>query len=431
MRRHAIAGDHRNDFHQTCLAPSQYAKNRPSPFFAANFTLGRMTAAYSMKLDKSSTILISGAGVAGLTVAMWLAKAGFRPTIVEKAPNIRADGFIVTLSHHSYLLAEEAGILDKLKAVDNSIQRSTYHDRSGRVILKLNRERMFEKVNAVQVMRDDLQNILHDEIRDKAEFIFSNGVAKIDQDGSKVDVTFDDATERSFDLVIGADGLHSAVRRHAFPQSQITIHQLPLIAAAFRSPNLLDLKHEYRAYLEPKRHSIIYSTRTDEIACIFIWKADDQPIPDPGQSRLDKLIQAYDGTRAETMELITRNDASSRIYMDRLMQIEMKHWSIGRVVLLGDATHSLTLLSGQGATSAFTGASIFGRALTRQPLGEAVDTYEAALTKVTRDLQISTRRNAKWYVPNSLAFHIFRDLSMRLLPNEVWLRYFMSKYSKA
>lgn len=117
--------------------------------------------------------------------------------------------------------------------------------------------------------------------------------------------------------------------------------------------------------------------------------------------------------------------------MDALIQIEMKKWSKGRVVVVGDAAHSLTLLSGQGASIAFAGASTLAKAIADMPADEALKHYDDTIRPIVSELQPSVRKNAKWYVPGGLGFHLFRDCTMRLLPNELWVRYFKSKYSKA
>lgn len=382
-------------------------------------------------MDKNARILISGAGVAGLTAAIWLGKAGFRPLFVEKSPRIRADGFILSLSHHSYHLLQEIGILDDLLAINNQVKNSSYHDRSGKAILTLDYERLFEAGNITQVMRDDLERVLYDHAKDKADYLFSRSIAKIDQNGGEVDVTFDDGSEKTFDLVIGADGLHSAVRKHGFEASEVNQHFMGLKAAAFRCENMLGLTHKYEAYMDPHRHTIAYTTRTNELACIFIWASDTLDIPKPGATRLAALDKTYSGATRQVRELISSRSADSHIYMDTMIQIEMPCWHKGRVCVVGDAAHSLTLLSGQGASIAIAGASTLARALCTMETDAALAHYDAAIRPEITRLQPQVRKNARWYVPGGLGFHLFRDASMRFVPNELWVRYFKSKYSKA
>jgi len=382
-------------------------------------------------LNPETRILISGAGVAGLTAAIWLAKAGYRPLLVEKAPTIRADGFIISLSHHCYKLLGEMGVLDNLQILNNQVLASSYHDRSGRAILKLDYERLFEAGNIVQIMRDDLEMVLFEHAKDHADFLYSNSVSKIVQNPQDVSVSFEDGQQMEFDLVIGADGLHSRVRECAFPDAQITKHYLNLHAAAFRSPNLLGLSHKYEAYLEPRRHSIVYTTRSNELACIFIWSNAAPSVPDSTQQRIDYLNETYRGADSRARRLIESRTPHDDLYMDVLFQIEMPRWHTGRVVLLGDAAHALTQLSGQGASMSIAGASTLSRALGKMPYPEAFQHYEDAIRPAITTLQPATRKRARWYVPGGLASHYFRDWAMRFIPNEVWVRYFKSKYSNA
>ncbi len=382
-------------------------------------------------MDRNSRILISGAGIAGLTAALWLHRAGFRPTIVEKAPDIRVHGFIISLSHHSYHLAEEMGILDDLIELNNRVRNSSYHDRTGRPILKLDYDRLFDGVSIVQIMRDDLQNVLYDHARHCADYMFSNSIAKIEPAGEEVFVTFEDGQEGVYDLVIGADGLHSVVRELAFSKDEITEHFMGLHAAAFRCENLLDLTHKYEAYLEPQRHTAVYTTRTNELSAIFIWADKNPAVPPPGEARLSHLSDVYRGAIPQVRKLIDTRHPDHGIFMDALIQIEMKKWSKGRVVLVGDAAHSLTLLSGQGASIAFAGASALAKAIADMPADEALAHYENTIRPIISEVQPTVRKNARWYVPGGLGFHLLRDCTMRFLPNEIWIRYFKSKYSKA
>ena len=382
-------------------------------------------------MDRNARILISGAGIAGLTASIWLSRAGFRPLIVEKAPKIRADGFIITLSAHCYHLAREMGILDDLIALNNRIRGSSYHDRSGRAVLELDYDRLFEEGSAVQIMRDDLETVLFDHAKSGADFLFANAVAKIEQNGEAAHVEFEDGSAQSFEAVIGADGLHSRVRRLTFDDGEVTKHRLGLQAAAFRCPNVLGLSHKYEAYMEPNRHTIVYTTRTNELACIFIWKDDGLDIPPEGQGRLDHLGEAYQGADPRARALIECRGREDRVYMEALTQIEMPSWHKGRVCIIGDGAHCLTQLSGQGASMAIAGASALGQSMIELPVQDAFASYENAIRPVVSQLQPATRENAKWYVPGGTPFHLMRVMAMRFLPNEFWVRYFKSKYSKA
>jgi len=381
-------------------------------------------------MDQKARILISGAGVAGLTAAIWLGKGGLRPLIVEKAPNIRADGFILSLSHHSYHLLQEMGILDDLRAVNNRVRSSSYYDRAGRAILTLDYERLFEAGNIIQVMRDDLERVLYSHVKDKADYLFANSVTGIAQAGNEVEVTFEGGPKRKFDVVIGADGLHSAVRNCTFGPGEVTRHYLGLHAAAFRCENVLGIKHKYEAYLEPCRHTIVYTTRQNDLGCIFIWKNSDVTVPATEEARIAYLRETYRGADPRAVRLIETVKPGQRMYMEALTQIEMPAWRKGRVVVVGDAAHSVTQLSGQGASMAIKGASTLARALIDHSVEEAFAHYEATIRPIIAEIQPAVRKNKRWYVPGGLAFHLFRDATMRFLPNEIWVRYFQSKYSK-
>lgn len=380
-------------------------------------------------MDDDAKILISGAGIAGLTSAIWLGRAGYRPLIVEKAPRIRADGYIISLSHYAYHLLDQMGILEDLKRLNIRVGHSSYHDRSGRSVLDLDYERLFEAGNIVQVMRDDLQTVLYEHTKDLAEFRFSNGVVEVEETDDGARVAFEDGSADTFDLVIGADGLHSAVRDCVFAPQEYRRHYLGLHSAAFRCPNLLGIKHEYHAYLEPYRHTIVYTTRSNDIACIFIWKNDEHEVPPPGGSRLDHLREAYDDAAPCLIELIDSREPEDRVYMEALNQIEMRRWHKGHVVIVGDGAHSLTQLSGQGASMAIRGASTLAQAVLAGSISEAFEHYDAAIRPTVSKLQHAVRKNAKWYVPGGLLNYYVRDLSFRCLPREFWVRYFKSKYS--
>ncbi len=381
-------------------------------------------------MDRSSDILISGAGIAGLTCAIWLAREGFRPIVVERSPVIRADGFIISLSHASYRYAARLGLLDAIAAKNSGIRESSYHDRRGRAMLTLDYEDLFDGVDVVQIMRDDLQGILYDAARDVADIRLATSITAIADEGDRSHVEFSDGTAGTFDVIVGADGLHSMTRSLSFAPADVTKHYLGLFSSAYRLPNTLGLRRRFENHMERSRYMCVYTTRDGDLACVFIWQSDAAAAPPAGE-RYAELCRYYADAPALVAAVLDAFPRDQTVYMDPLIQIEMRHWSRRNTVLLGDAAHCLTLLSGQGASSAFWGACSLAEALAAHAKADAFRAYERALRPVIDDIQPATRLAAKWYVPRTPLRYAMRDAAMRWLPNAFYQRYFKRKYSRA
>lgn len=380
-------------------------------------------------MNDNARILIVGAGVAGLTAAIWLGRRGIRPVVVERAKQIRADGFIISLSHESYRFAEELDLLPALRAVDARIQGSSYHSHSGRALLELDYGRLFDGVDVIQVMRDDLEEVLYEAAKPVSEFRFGTTIDRIEQQDDGVRVRFPDGSEETFDVVLGADGLRSTVRRLAFDVGQWHERQLGLCCAAFRLKDNVGLNAKFETHMERDRYMAIYASGNGEAAAVFVWQSDEQR-PPPQAERLDYIRKNFAGAPKLTMRALDSCVPDSPVYMDTLTQIEMPKWHQGRVALLGDAAHCMTLLSGQGASAAFTGACHLGRALCDHEPQRAFDLYEAAMRPMVAEVQPMARRSARWYVPRSTWRHVARNTAMWALPSAWFYRHFKVKYSK-
>ena len=381
-----------------------------------------------MKSD--ARVLIAGAGVAGLTAAIWLGRHGIRPLVIERASRIRADGFIISLSHDSYRFARELDLLPRLRELDARIAASSYHDRTGRALLTLDYQRLFGGVELIQVMRDDLQTALHEAARDVADFRFDSAVDQIEETDDATLVRFRDGTTEVFDAVIGADGVHSTVRRAAFSEDDIQRHWLGLNCAAYSVDGDVGLRAKFETHMERDRYLVIYASGNGRSAAVFVWESDSRDVP-PKEQRFDAIRAQFQDPPAMVQRVFDVGPPKGSVYFDALQQIEMPRWHRGRVCLLGDAAHCMTLLSGQGASSAFAGASYLGKALIAMEPTDAFQSYEAAMRPMISEVQPMARRSASWYVPRSPWRQMVRDSAMRWLPESYFYRHFQSKYSKA
>ncbi len=381
-------------------------------------------------MDKSSKVLISGAGIAGLTSAIWLGRHGFRPVVIEKSPTMRADGYIISLSHASYQYARRLDLLEIIAAKNAGIKESSYYDRRGRAMLTLDYRDLFTGIDIVQIMRDDLEKILYEAVQELAEVRLATSISKIAHAGDRTQVTFEDGSADEFDVVIGADGLHSNTRNLSFSAADVTKRYLGFFSSAYRLPNVLGLNERFENHMEQSRYMCVYTTRDPDLACVFIWQSDALAAP-PAEARFNELQTQFDGAPKVVQEVLGAFPQGQTIYMDPLIQIEMDKWSKGNVVLLGDAAHCLTLLSGQGASAAFRGACNLSDALVGGSKSDAFQIYEKELHPLVTQLQPSTRLAARWYVPRTRTRYFARDALMRYCPNRFFQRYFKKKYSRA
>lgn len=380
-------------------------------------------------MRNDSRVLISGAGVAGLACGLWLAKHGFQPVVVEKARSIRAGGFIVALSHHAYHFAGELDLLEKLAPYDVRIAASSYHDATGSTLLELDYQKLFKGVDIIQLMRDDLVRVQYEAARECMELRFADQIAGLDQNGEGVDVTFASGRQETFDVVIGADGLHSAVRQQAFLEGEIIEFDLGLNCAAYRLPNVLNIERKFETHMERNRYMAVFNTLEGDIGSVFVWENPDANIPD-GPKRADLLENAYRDTTPSIARVLASCPQDETFYMDHLMQIEMPRWHKGRVALLGDAGHCLTLFSGRGAAAAFAGACRLARSMVAHDWPTAAARYQAEMGPVIADIQPATRSAVRWYVPRTPFNHILRNGLMRFVPSAIFRRYFRAKYSR-
>ncbi|MFI7003721.1 FAD-dependent oxidoreductase [Nocardia sp. NPDC050175] len=282
----------------------------------------------------NKTVLISGAGVAGSTLAYWLARRGYEVTVVERAAALRSSGNPVDVKGPAVAVAEQMGIMPQLRAAGSAVDRMTFVDGSGKSVgrVPLAAFQGSGGDREVEVPRADLAAILLEASHTDAEFVWGDTITGLTQDSEGVDVTFGNAPARRFDLVIGADGQHSTVRRLAFgPESEFVRHK-GMFVATMPIDAPVGSDREVVIYNTPGRAVSVHPTRGHALAA-FIFRHDAVPGFDHRDQASHKhlVAEAYSGGGWRLPELLERMYAAEDLYFDAVSQVDLPTWSTGRV----------------------------------------------------------------------------------------------------
>jgi 2-polyprenyl-6-methoxyphenol hydroxylase-like FAD-dependent oxidoreductase len=227
----------------------------------------------------------------------------------------------------------------------------------------------------IELLRDDLSNILLSAISD-VEFLFDDSIAAMSEDSESVSVRFKEATERRFDLVVGADGLHSNVRHLTFGDEKPFLKDLGIGLAVFSLPNYLKLENWQIAFRDEAKGFgyLIYSTRDNAELRVNIGFAAGVADERRGDVEAQKKLVAEKsvGWGWEVPGFIDRMWASTDFYFGAMALVVMDEWSKGRVALVGDAGYCPTPFSGQGTSLALVGAYVLAEELAKNPDSHSV-----------------------------------------------------------
>ncbi|AHH17403.1 FAD-dependent oxidoreductase [Nocardia nova SH22a] len=379
-----------------------------------------------MQQMSNPRVLISGASIAGPTLAFWLARHGFEPTIVERSPALRAGGQAIDVLGTATEVVRRMGLLDRVHERSTGKRGTSYVDASGRVRASIDAE-TFNGVGAdgdTEIQRGDLAEVLYEATRDDVEYLFGDSISTLTQDDDGVHVVFENAGPRTFDLVIGADGVHSNTRKLVFgPESKFLRH-MGYYISIYTIPNVLGLDHWELDYNSPGKIAGSYSARSNtEAKAIFAWASDplDHDYRDTARQR-EILTETFAGEGWEVPALLERLPAAPDFYFDAMAQIRMQTWSSGRVALVGDAGYCASPLSGQGADLSLVGAYILAAELAAAAGDHriAFARYEQRMRPMVDACQKFAEGVGAWYAPGSRAMIGFRNLNVRMLRYLPW-----------
>lgn len=360
--------------------------------------------------DRSRTALVVGAGISGLSTAIALAKAGWRPVVVERASQRRRSGYFVVMYGSGRIAAERLGMtgLRNRMPVDS---RTSQIDRAGNRRPGLG----FQDVPGVpwMLLRGDVERAAFDALPEGLDIRFSTVPTAIEQDAGGVDVTLHDTssdrtTVERFGLVVGADGLRSTVRRLVFGPPERFLQPLGYMIAAFALPGALPGLEASEGVIlgEPGRSFWVFPFADHPPTVLFSYRTDDVDA-EFGRPVAERIREVYGPEPlGDLMESAVRTlESTDEVLFDSVAQVRVDGWHEGRVVLIGDAAWCVTLYVGMGAAAGIAGADALGRRLEAHPddLEAALTSWEAKLRPAIADFQASARSMRPLFTQESAA----------------------------
>ncbi|MCE7989821.1 MAG: FAD-dependent oxidoreductase [Caldilinea sp. CFX5] len=370
---------------------------------------------------KNRTILISGAGIAGPALAYWLHRYGFKATVVEQAPTLRAGGYKVDIRGAAVDVVDRMGILTEIRAMNTDMRGITFVNRAGKRLATMDADLFGGRAGGdVEILRGDLAGILYTATNQDIEYIFNDSVTTFSECARGVEVAFRHGQPRTFDLVVGADGLHSCVRALAFGDEAQYRRHLGHYIAIFTTPNHLGIDRWELLYAQPGKTTNIYQTRQGSAAkALFLFAApalyDDHR--DTTQQK-QILAETFAGAGWEVDRLLDAMWTAPDFYFDSISQIQMKQWTKGRVALLGDASFCPSPASGQGTSMALVGAYVLAGELAAAGGDHSVafTRYANALRPYVAQNQALAQGNLNGMVMQSRTQIWFQTQMIRMLP---------------
>lgn len=355
---------------------------------------------------EEKTVLISGASIAGLTMAYWMKKYGYKVTVVEIGRAPRMGGSPIDVRGDSLDTAERMGILNELKKAKLPTMGLEFINSLGEVQGKM----LVDEIGAIrpgediELRRDDLVNILYKNAKDGIEYKFNNRIKTIEQSEDYVGVTFKDGSAATYDFVIGADGVHSGVRKLVFGDEEQFTHFLNFYYSGFPVDVSLGKKNYGQMYTTPQSLALVYYYNDDIADGFLTFKSKEKIDFDYRDTESQKkiLLDNFKDNGWKTPQLKEALVNAESFYFDQGCQIKMSTWTKGRVALIGDAGYAPAFPTGMGSTLAMQGATILADAMANHDDYEiAFHQYNESFRPMVETLQATVYDGISFLLPET------------------------------
>ncbi|GAA1610591.1 MULTISPECIES: FAD-dependent monooxygenase [Kribbella] len=357
--------------------------------------------------------IICGAGIAGLALAHRLSTLGQDVTVLERSPGPRPQGYMIDFFGPGYDAMAAMGLLPALQEVAYYVEEATLVDEQGRKQAGIT-IRQFADGDLLSVMRPDLEQVLRDHLPSAVDLRYGATLTGVTSHADGVQVRLADGSTLDGDLLVGADGIHSAVRREVFGSSYVRFLGFHTAAYSFDAPAIHDEVGERFCLTDTMGSQFgFYALRDGRVASFAVHRTADPVVPEDTRAA---IRSAYDGLGWVVPQALALCPEPEQIYYDQVSQVVMPRWSSGRVVLVGDACGAVSLLAGQGASLGIAGAYLLAEKLVdASSIEEGMAEYERVWRPVVEEKQKVARSTARWFLPQSRFELVARRVLLRVL----------------
>ncbi|SFW48640.1 FAD-dependent monooxygenase [Chitinophaga sancti] len=367
-------------------------------------------------------IIISGGGIAGLTVAKFLTQQGHHVTVLERASSFSKSGFLISLKSFGISIMDELGLTDQLREASSPSEFVNFRESNDEIIQGISYEKMNQDIErSVLITRGGLHHVLYNDLKDSIAIRLSAGIGKLAQSDNEVKITLQNGEELEADLLIVSEGLRSTTRQSYFPESVLEDFNVLYMGGRLKGPHAYEVG-KFNVYIDVNRMLSIYPIAQDEIA-IQCYIHDSGNLTSIQHKANELLTSSFNSYNNEIQHLLHRFVENGIMFIDKMGMVNSPNLVNGNVVLLGDAGYCPTALSGMGASLSIYGAKALAHFIKEQPndLKTACSNYNTMMQPLIRKFQGNAKNNAASFIPDSqeklnrfvLSFRAASDVDMQ------------------
>ena len=337
-------------------------------------------------------VLVSGASFSGLATAFWMNRLGYTVTVVEIGKGLKTGGTPVDIREGTVDIVKRMGLLERIQSSCLKARPVEFLDVDGVRIetMPAQADDAQDSNREYEIERNTLLHMLFEEVKSDVEFIFDDSIARVDESADEVAVTFKSGKQRSFSLLFGCDGNHSSVRRMCFGEESAYSYFLQNYFSITIVDKLLIEENTSQMYNVPGKVVMLnaYNNKTDIIFSFYSEKEISYTYRDQDEQRRIILDQ-FSGEGWRTSELLQELSRYGDFYFDKMCQIRMPSWTMGRVALVGDAGYCASPAAGMGGSLAIVGATALADAFQKHPgnFEMAFQEYNESLRPFVEEVQ--------------------------------------------